>query len=184
MKFAYSAPDRVKVPPTYRFGPEPSSKLASANTCGSMPISPPIPDASEDQCAPSHLAMSLRGVPPADVKMPPAYSAGPEPSSKTVIAETCPYVPVNPGPNLDHDEPFQRAMCCAVVPPAPVKYPPTYSAGPEPSSNTASDCAMWFVPLPSGAHACPFHFATFAAGTPPAVVNEPAAYSAGPEPSS
>src|SRR5262245_9126033 len=98
-----------------------------------MPVKP-VPSA--DQLDPSHFAMQLAGTPPAAVKVPAAYSACPLPSSKTVSALTMAPVPVKPLPRADQLDPFQAAMDFAATPPAVEKSPPTYSAGPLPSSKT------------------------------------------------
>src|SRR5690606_22167448 len=64
-------------PPMQRAGPEPSSWTASALT-GAVTSAPPP---SADQEAPLHLAMPVAAMPPASAKSPPAYRAGPLPSS-------------------------------------------------------------------------------------------------------
>src|SRR5258705_405057 len=71
-----------------------------------------------------------------------------------------------------------------MTPPAAEKLPPTYNAGPLPSSKTVSACAVLSKPDPSGDHLEPFHFAMRRAATWAAQVKLPPAYRAGPLPSS
>src|SRR5436190_2128237 len=82
--------------------------------------------------------MKFVAMPPATVNPPPAYSAGPLPSSNTVSAETAltyELEPSNPRPSADQLDPSHRAMRLAATPPAVVNSPPAYSARPLPSSN-------------------------------------------------
>src|SRR6266849_6199869 len=69
-------------------------------------------------------------------------------------------------------------------PPAMMKSPPAYRAGPVPSSNTVSASTTWLIPLLSADHRVPSHLAIWFAAAPPALVNSPPAYKAGPVPSS
>src|SRR5688572_17073353 len=87
-----------------------------------------------------------------------------------------------PPPSADQLVPFQRAMRFAARPPALVKSPPATSAGPLPSSWTASASteADAFIPLPSADQAFPSHCAMQLAGTPPALANAPPATSLAP----
>src|SRR5688572_12281591 len=78
--------------------------------------------------------MELTVTPPAHVKVPPAKSAGPFPSSCAASAWTVPLVPL---PSTDQLDPSHFAMLFATLPPAVSKVPPTWIAGPAPSSNTA-----------------------------------------------
>src|SRR5260221_514637 len=108
---------------------------------------PSTPPARGVQCEPSHRAMFSAADPPALAKVPPAYSAAPEPSSKTVSALTDvpPAVP-SPIPTSSGDQlaPSNLAMRFALVFPAAEKVPAAYSEVPEPSSNEASD---WTPPV-------------------------------------
>src|SRR5262245_48594976 len=101
--------------------------------------------------------MLFAAAPPAIVKSPPAYSAGPAPSSNTVRAPTPPFTPL---PSAAQFEPFHLAMLFAAAPPAVVKPPAAYSAGPAPSSNTVRAPTPPFTPLPSAVQVEPFHLTT------------------------
>ena len=68
--------------------------------------------------------MLLAATPPAPVKTPPAYSAGPPPSSNTVRAWTEGLKPESPFPSADQLAPSHFAMLLAATPPALVKLPP------------------------------------------------------------
>src|SRR5262245_56304890 len=92
----------------------------------------PLP--SGDQPVPSHLATPPRGVEPANVNSPPAYSVVPVPSSNDESARA---LWLSPLPSQDHPAPSHFANPCALFPPALEKLPPAYSAGPPPSSNAA-----------------------------------------------
>ena len=98
----------------------------------------PLPTA--DQLDPFHFAMLSAATPPAVAKVPPAYSAGPLPSSNTVKAETAlfPMLLSIPSPSADQVDPFHFAMWFATTTPSAVfvNEPPAYNAGPLPSSNT------------------------------------------------
>src|SRR5262245_53716335 len=77
--------------------------------------------------------MRLVRIPPACVKNPPTYSAGPDPSSNTTEQYAAASSP--PG-KLTQRVPFQRAIALEDGG-VPAKFPPiAYSAGPVPSSNT------------------------------------------------
>src|SRR5216683_2615791 len=128
--------------------------------------------------------MKLAATPPAVVKPPPAYSAGPLPSSNTVSANTEANSPFIPLPRWDHCVPSHLAMKLNLSPPMWEKTPPTYSAEPLLSSNTVSAFTEALTPLPSADHCVPFHLAMLLTTTPPARVKPPPAYSAGPLPSS
>src|SRR5512143_653916 len=70
--------------------------------------------------------------------------------------------------------PFQRAMCAAETPPAPVKYPPAINwelwiASAETRGQTPS------IPAPNGPHEEPSHRAIRPAGRSPALVKSPPA---------
>ena len=67
----------------------------------------PIPSSSVDQLAPFHFATRLAVIPPAVVKFPPAYSAGPPPSSYTARAVTQPF---NAPESVDQFAPSHFAM--------------------------------------------------------------------------
>src|SRR6185436_4178130 len=97
--------------------PLPSSKTAR------QPTAPSAPLPSGDQLDPSHLAMLLTGIPPAFVKLPPAYSFGPLPSSHTASAPTNVFAPKppNPPPTDAQLVPSHLAMLFTVTPPASVK---------------------------------------------------------------
>src|SRR5688572_9487915 len=140
---------------------------------------------SRDQLEPSHLARRLAVMPPAVVKLPPAYRAEPPPSSKTASAETVPLrVALSPLPSADQLEPSHFAMRLAATPPAAEKLPPAKSAGPSPSSCTVRAETPPFSPLPSLDQLEPSHFAIRRAPIPPAPAKPPPAKSAGPQPSS
>jgi hypothetical protein len=94
------------------------------------------------------LAIPFALAPPAVVKFPPAYSAGPEPSSKTANASA---FMSNPAPSGCQFDPFQRATWSAFTPLTAQKNPLMYSAGPEPSSSAATVVTVPFTPaLPAG----------------------------------
>jgi hypothetical protein len=181
MLLALAPPAVVKFPPAYKAEPVPSSKTVSA----SIPC-PFIPDPKGDHVAPFHFAMRLELTPPAVVKFPPAYKAGPVPLSKTVRALTVPFIP---DPKADHAEPFHLAMRLALTPPAMVKFPPAYKADPVPSLNAASALtpspakAALPTPDPNADQLDPFHLAIFVAMVMPAAVKSPPAYKRGPVPS-
>jgi hypothetical protein len=61
-------------------------------------------------------------IPPAEAKLPPAYSAGPDPSSNMHSALTEAYAPLTPPPTLDQLGPFHFAMPC--VPSTVIDPPP------------------------------------------------------------
>src|SRR5829696_2400394 len=94
----------------------------------------------------------MRGarIPLARMKSPPAYNAGPLPSSKTVRERTVPSTPLPGAPKADQLVPSHLAIFGAEKPPAVVKRPPAYNAGPDPSSKTARALTKPFIPL-SGA---------------------------------
>src|SRR6185436_9749579 len=107
------------------------------------------------------------------------YAPDPKPSSKTVSARTAVFPGPNPAPTALQADPFQRAMLLARTPPMFVNSPPAYSAGPLPSSNTASaDTVPQVVELATVLHAVPFQRVTRPKS------NTPPAYRAGPCPSS
>src|SRR5437667_391693 len=89
------------------------------------------------------------GRPSAVVNMPPAYSAGPLPSSKTVRAPSPPVGPFTPLPSGDQFDPFHIATLIAALPPAFRNKPRAYSAGPLPSSNTVKASTLSSIPAPS-----------------------------------
>src|SRR5690606_28531255 len=66
-------------------------------------------------------------------------------------AVTCP--PATPGPNWDHEVPFQRARAAAGVPPAWVKSPPTRSS----PFQLIMTLTASLVPPPTGTMLVPFH---------------------------
>src|SRR5262245_19818679 len=103
---AETAPAAVNDPPTYSFGPEPSSWTAIAAT------SLLRPDPTADQEDPFHFAMLLTATVPASVKDPPTNSAGPEPSSKIAIASTIPLTPGS-GNSPGGPQPGARQPACA-----------------------------------------------------------------------
>src|SRR5437667_6217154 len=71
-------PAVVNPPPAYRS----LLDAASAYTFGGENSSPPpIPDPSAPQLLPSHLAIRLAALPPAVVKLPPAYRSLPDTAS-------------------------------------------------------------------------------------------------------
>src|SRR5260370_26998102 len=145
-------------PPTYRAGPVRSSKTKSAVTFGARSESLiPLPRA--DHRVPSHLAIFAASTSPAVRNWPPAYRAGPVPSSNTDTAFTTPSVPV---PSADHCVPFHLAMWLAATLPAVVKMPPAYRAAVVPSSTTTCAPTASSIPLalPSADHCIPFHLAT------------------------
>src|SRR5438477_2199504 len=75
--------------------------------------------------------MQLARVPPASRKFPPAYSAEPLPSSKTVNASPKSAIPFPPV-GLDQAPLLQRAMLLATTEPDPLNDPPANSSGPPP----------------------------------------------------
>src|SRR5712692_3086598 len=82
-------------------------------------------------------------MPPAVLKLPPAYRAGPEPSSNAPSADTMgnrgsESEPVTPVPSADQLLPSHLAILLAVTPSTLLNDPAAYSAGPVPSSNTAN----------------------------------------------
>src|SRR5687767_8657683 len=106
-------------------------------------------------------------------------SAGPLPSSYDARASGDPCVPL---PSADQLAPSQRAIRFAAMPPAVSKRPPTYRAGPLPSSKVESEYPIGYgplvgsaSPLPSADQLSPSHFAMLFAGVPPAAKNRPAA---------
>src|SRR5262245_57835360 len=82
----------------------------------------PLPSAV--QLEPSHVALLSASTPPAVVKEPPAWSAGPLPSSYAIKAETLLRLPLIPLPSAAQLEPSHFAMSFAATPPADVKVPP------------------------------------------------------------
>src|SRR5690349_19002134 len=88
-----------------------------------------------DHVVPFHFAMRSIGTLPDAVKLPPAYSVGPDPSSNASSVSTCAF---KPAPSGDQLVPFHFATHEAGTPPAVVNVPPAYSAGPLPSSNAVS----------------------------------------------
>src|SRR5687767_10956346 len=120
---------------------------------------------------------------PAVVKFPPTYSAVPKPSSNAARDSTRangdPLTPSLPGgPSVVQLAPSHLAILRLVSPAIHVKFPPTKSAGPPPSSKAARELAQLFVMLPGVARAdqlAPFHRATLFASMPPASENDPAA---------
>src|SRR5262245_7408005 len=136
-----------------------------------MTLSVPLP--SGDQLVPSHFAIRLAAAPPAIVKSPATYSAGPVPSSNTVTARATP--PCNPLPSADQLAPFHLATPFAGTPPALSNQPTAWRAGPLPSSNTSKPSTRSSMPAPSADQVAPSHFATRFAATPPAVVKFPPA---------
>src|SRR5262245_35817779 len=105
----------LKLPPANRVGPPPPG--ASKDARAWIPLSVPKP--TDDQAVPFQRAMFEACCPPKLVtKKPPAYSAGPLPSSWTTSAATLsPGAPM-PLPTGDQLVPFQRAMLVAATPPA------------------------------------------------------------------
>src|SRR6185436_8682333 len=95
--------------------------------------------------------MALAATPPIVVKHPPAKSAGgvgPGPSSsrtrRTLIcAQLLPSVG-GPG-TVDHATPSYRRSV-ATMSPTRIVPPPTYRAGPDPSSKTAADWGLPRIP--------------------------------------
>src|SRR5436190_24317685 len=85
----------------------------------------------------------------------------------------------SPGPSEVHPAPFHLPTANVPVGAGIA----AQSAGPDPSSNTASaNVERLFVP--TGAQEAPFQRARPEAWVPPALVNVPPAYSFGPDPSS
>jgi hypothetical protein len=94
------------------------------------------------------------------LKPPPAYSAGPFPSSNAARAIGVPWkVP----PKRVH---FTTR---------PLVWAAAWSAGPLPSSSEARAKTEPLIPPPTADQVAPFHFATWSAPLPPAVVNWPPA---------
>src|SRR5260370_27850670 len=89
-----------------------------------------VPLPSGAQLVPSHLAMLLAVTSPATLKMPPAYSAGPVPSSNTARANNNACGLLIPLPSEAHTAPSHLAILAASVPPAILQNPPAYHAGP------------------------------------------------------
>src|SRR5687767_8174786 len=109
-------------------GPRPSSKTASEPT--RVPASP---GPRADQLVPFQRAMPRAGTPPAKLSRPPAYRAGPVPSSKTIEPYTISgqlAQLASPPPTSLHAFPSQRAMLRTETPPASVPEPATYNAEP------------------------------------------------------
>src|SRR5688572_6021629 len=94
-------PAEKNEPPAKSAGPDPlpSSSTARAST------SPPTPLPSADQEDPFHFAIRLAATPPATMNRPPAYSAGPLPSS-SVRALTQVSIPL---PSVAHAVPSHFA---------------------------------------------------------------------------
>src|SRR5215831_17037495 len=85
-------------------------------TPAALPPARPMPSA--DQLAPSHLAIPEAGIPPAWVKVPPAYSSP--------LWNPSPYtVPLTPALRADHVDPSQSARFVVNCAPQLVKSPPT-----------------------------------------------------------
>jgi hypothetical protein len=75
----------------------------------------------------------MAGLPPAIVKLPPAYSVLPD----TASAYTVPWnreLALIPDPGIDQLLPSHRARLLAHAPPAFVKLPPPYSVLPDTAS--------------------------------------------------
>src|SRR5437899_30044 len=81
--------------------------------------------------------MLVAALPPAVVKMPPAYRSLPD----TASADT---VPPIPDPSADQLLPSHLAMLVAALPPAVVNTPPTYTLPPDTASASTPG------PLPKG----------------------------------
>jgi hypothetical protein len=152
----------------YSFAPFPSLKLVM-HVIRPVPSCPPT----DDHADPFHFATLLAVIFAAVKAYPPRYSAGPVPSSKTVIASgpKSVLVEVTPPPTELHAVPFHRAI--PDVPATPLieeKRPATYSASPDPSLCTAI-AEMNGLKLPPtdvivGVHRCPSHEAIPAHGCP------------------
>src|SRR5262245_14147778 len=86
-----------------------------------------------------------------------------------------------PPPTSDQLCPSQRASPWTGTLPdefaATVMLPPTYRAGPRPSSNSHMARGVPSTPIPSGSQVTPFHIATPVAETPPIELKIPAANS-------
>src|SRR6266511_2362917 len=113
MPLAALPPAVVNPPPAYTLLPE----TTSANTPGLKPLAS-IPEPSADQLVPSHLAIPLAALPPAIVKLPPAYTSLPD----TASADTWAFIPE---PSADQLLPSHLAMLLATLPPAIVNLPPS-----------------------------------------------------------
>src|SRR5262245_3349066 len=165
MHFAGTSPAVGNPPPAKSRAPEPSSNTSSALTIEPLAVIP-LPNAA--QLDPFHLAMRFAAAPPALVKDPPAYNAGPVPSSSAASTRTSADAGATPLPTGAQLAPSHLARLLAATPPALVKFPPAYSAGPVPSSYTAS---AWtnveppVIPLPSDDQLEPFHLAMRFAGS-------------------
>src|SRR6185437_16482214 len=110
----------VKTPPAYRSVPD----TANASTPGKVgPI--PEPEPTGVQLLPSHLAILVIAVMPANVKLPPAYRVVPDTASAYTPKEVPAKPPASPGPSADQLLPFHSAILVAAIPPAVVKLPPT-----------------------------------------------------------
>src|SRR5262249_6497635 len=144
-------PALVKEPPTYRLLPD----TASAKTCVKPPLPPDTPAPSADHAFPFHLAMLFAGMPPALVKLPPAYRPLPD----TVRART---QPLTPEPSADHAFPSHLAI--PEAPPAYRLLPNITKARTNPGAEPRADQVF------------PSHFATPLAGIPPTFVKVPPTY--------
>jgi hypothetical protein len=151
MPLAAPPPAVVKEPPAYRSPPDTASACTASAYTQLL-----IPEPSADQLLPSHLAMFLAGLPPAVVKLPPAYTSPPD----TASAATSGSPPI-PEPSGDQLLPFHLATKLAAVPPAVVKWPPAYRSLPDTASADTHGVHPWAAPIPepSGDQLVPFHLA-------------------------
>src|SRR5947208_13005439 len=86
-----------------------------------------------------------------------------------------------PEASADQLFPFHLAMYPAEIPPAVLKYPPSYKSLPDAASAYTWGLILPLNPEPSADQLLPFHFAVLVAGLPPAVVNEPPTYKLPPD---
>jgi hypothetical protein len=150
---ALTPPATVKTPPAQSRGPVPGSKTASESTLESAPL------ASGDQAPRFQRTMLSAAIPPISAKTPATKRLwpAPEPSSKSASAYTPAEKSWMPVSSDDHDEPSQRASRSHAIPPAVVKMPPAYSAGPLPSSWDARVNTGPSMPTPSADQIAPSH---------------------------
>src|SRR4051812_3709219 len=98
-------------------------------------------------------------------KFPPAYKAGPVPSSYTTSEKTGPFIPL---PSAVQLVPFHFATEWTTVPLAPKNDPPAYIARPLPSSNSVTVRTDPVRPTLVGDQFDAFQRANLFAGTLPA----------------
>src|SRR5688500_296158 len=110
MEFIVTPPADGNTPPATSAG-RPASTTARAWTL----LATPLESADQLEFVLSQRATRFAATPPALRNRPPAYRAGPPPSSKTARARASKPSPV---PSAHQLEPSQRAMCFAAPPPA------------------------------------------------------------------